>query len=100
MLFPLRELTAHIIGAKNIRREWGRTGAGVGLRGGADLLSFSLFKCIYLFFCSNKSPDSLCVILRVFFFVFFWSEISTSIPREELGRGAAVAASRQSEVGA
>lgn len=35
MLFPLRELTGHIIRAKNIRREWGRTGAGVGLRGGA-----------------------------------------------------------------
>lgn len=34
-LFPLRELTGHIISSKNIRREWGRTRAGVGPRGGA-----------------------------------------------------------------
>lgn len=33
-LFPLRDLTGHIISAKNIRRESGRRGAGVGPRGG------------------------------------------------------------------
>lgn len=69
----------------------------MGLRGaahGRPAFSLSLFfKCIY-FFCSNKSPDSLCVIHRAcFFFCFFFgaagSEMSASIPRKELGRGAA-----------
>lgn len=33
-MFPLRDLTGHIIGAKNILRESGRRGVGVGLHTG------------------------------------------------------------------
>lgn len=65
-LFPLRELTGHIISSKNIRREWGRTRAGVGLRGGAH--GRPSFASAVL---NHRSPfrDSPCV--------FWTSRVST-----------------------
>lgn len=92
-LFPLRELTGHITGAKNIRREWGRTRAGVGLRGGAR--GRPSFASAVL---NHRSPfrDSPCV---------FWTSRVSSFrihytPQNRHELAAAVAVMRQSELGA
>lgn len=80
-LFPLRDLTGRIIGAKNILRESGRRGVGVGLHGGLQAGGGEQGRRVFSGH-QKVSPANACLTLHIGEFSAK-SLISASIPLKQ-----------------